>query len=77
MPPSSDESRLSANVVDIRRFSTHDGHGIRTIADLLDQRRQFRDGRYLGNRGLPLSDAPHESRRGHAEFREQGPARHG
>jgi pyruvate formate lyase activating enzyme len=30
MPPSSDESRLSANVVDIRRFSTHDGHGIRT-----------------------------------------------
>lgn len=25
-----DESHLAANVVDIRRFSTHDGHGIRT-----------------------------------------------
>lgn len=30
MPTDIDESRMSANVVDIRRFSTHDGAGIRT-----------------------------------------------
>lgn len=28
--PDADEQRLAANVVDVRRFSTHDGRGIRT-----------------------------------------------